>query len=198
MGTAEIKTELATRYPGIKFARRSKVKDRLGYTHRVFEAPTKIVVVTSCLEDEFTVEMTEVAVIPKTLYLQDEYRRDWMPNGRSLENYYFILGPDYVVITQRYIWDTEYRVNDQSDHHAFVTNTTGLQEAMESTFELPDDENLDDQMGWVLQRNGLSVDDQIDQLPGVLIKPREDKIRMLLVSFGLKEITDSGFNEEEE
>jgi ABC-type proline/glycine betaine transport system ATPase subunit len=87
-------------------------------------------------------------------------------------------------------------MNDQPDHHTFITNSTGLYELMESTFELPDDGTLDIQMGYVLQRNGLSVDDQIAQLPDVLAKSREEKIRMLLVSFGLEEITDSGFNEE--
>jgi len=62
MGTAEIKAELAARYPGISFARR-------------FDPLTRIVVVTcDAYEDEEITEVNDVAAMPSSADLKDYLR----------------------------------------------------------------------------------------------------------------------------
>lgn len=193
MGTAEIKAELAARYPGLKFARRSKVKDRLGYTHRVFEAPTKIVVVTcDAYEDEEVMEVNDIATIPSSMDLKD-YLRPWNPLG-PLSNYYFAFGEisdttntPILCVANKTVWDKSGYIDDSSLESPLISGLLGVSELMESVYETDFGLMSSETLALIGQFEVDSSND--DENDGQWLPPRpkigsEDELRRLAISLG--------------
>lgn len=209
MGTAEIKAELAARYPGIKFARRSKAKEdygeddnciRFGYTNRVFQATNKIVVVTTDREDDEIISVTEVDTVPDKDDLKAS-SRPWNKSG-PLSDYYFAINSEYLLVTPKELWDAENCISDSSAHDLRVESFLGVTRATDSTYEL-------DTVSVSTPRHNSPLEmvichvvslysrihyakDQLDEVDRIMSLPLCDRYRFILGHFGAIEKPEIG------